>query len=393
MTLTLYRRHKKTCPNFGKTRREAQRKCNCKFWVGGVLAGREVRLSLDTRDSKKANEKVHEWEAKERVIERGAAVTLDDAWISLLADLEARKLSHQTIRKYKLLERQMKAYGKERGLTMLGQFDLDVLSKFRATWKDGPRTASKKLERLRAFFRFAHDRQWVESNPAGRIKLPKVSIRPTMPLTHDEMVKILVACDKLQTTTPVEGKLNAHRLKTLILLMRYTGMRVSDAATLTTDRLDGKRLFLYTQKTGVPVYTVLPDSVLKALDATPRVTDTRYFWSGQGKRESVVCHWQMRLKRVFDLAEVSKGQGNAISHRFRDTFAVELLLAGVPIERVSILLGHQSVRVTEKHYNPWVRSRQEQLEADVASAWKQDPVLNPKIIRTKSVHIEKGPVN
>jgi hypothetical protein len=97
----------------------------------------------------------------------------------MLADLEARKLSHQTVRKYKLLQRQMKAYGEERRLTMLGQFDLDVLRKFRATWKDGPRTAGKKLERLRAFFRFAHDRQWVESNPATRIKQPKFSIRPT----------------------------------------------------------------------------------------------------------------------------------------------------------------------------------------------------------------------
>lgn len=393
MTLTLYRRHKRTCPNFGRARREAQKKCNCKFWVDGVLAGREVRLSLDTRDSKKANQKVHEWEAKERVVERGAAVTLADAWTSLLGDLEARKLSHQTVRKYKLLERQMKAYGEERGLTMLGQFDLDVLSKFRATWKDGPRTAGKKLERLRAFFRFAHDRQWVENNPATRIKLPKVSIRPTMPLTHEEMVKILTACDGLRATAPIEGRLNAHRLKTLVLLMRYTGMRVSDAVTLTTDRLDGKRLFLYTQKTGVPVYTVLPDSVLKALEATPRVTDTRFFWSGMGKRETVICDWQMRLKKVFDSAEVSKGEGNAISHRFRDTFAVELLLAGVPIERVSILLGHQSIRVTERHYNPWVRSRQEQLEADVASAWKLDPVLNQKIVGTNPVHIAKGPVN
>lgn len=392
MTLTLYRRHKKTCPNFGKARRDIQKKCLCKFWVDGVLGGREVRISLNTRDSKKANEKVHEWEAKEMVIEPGAAVTLADAWTSMLADLEARKLSHSTIRKYKLLQRQMKAYGEERGLAMLAQFDLDVLSKFRATWKDGPRTASKKLERLRAFFRFAHDRQWVEKNPATRIKLPKISIRPTMPLTHDEMVKILTACDDLQITTPREGKLNAVRTKALVILMRYSGMRVSDAVTLTTDRLDGKRLFLYTQKTGVPVYTVLPDSVLKALEATPRVTDTRYFWSGQGKRESVVCHWQMRLKKVFDLAGVSKGEGNAISHRFRDTFAVELLLAGVPIERVSILLGHQSVRVTEKHYNPWVRSRQEQLEADVASAWKQDPILNQKG-GTNFVHLAKGPVN
>jgi hypothetical protein len=105
--------------------------------VDGVLAGREVRLSLATRDSKKANQKVHEWESKEMVVERGAAVTLADAWTSLLADLEARKLSHQTIRKYKLLERQIKAYGEERGLKMLAQFDLDVLSKFRRRGKMG----------------------------------------------------------------------------------------------------------------------------------------------------------------------------------------------------------------------------------------------------------------
>ena len=45
------------------------------------------------------------------------------------------------------------------------------------------------------------------------------------------------------------------------------------------------------------------------------------------------------------------------AHRFRDTMAVELLKAGTPIERVSILLGHSSVRVTEKHYNPWNRAR------------------------------------
>src|SRR5882724_6909566 len=62
--------------------------------------------------------------------------------------------------------------------------------------------------------------------------------------------------------------------------------------------------------------------------------------------------------------------GKAHAHRFRDTFAVELLLAGVPIERVSILLGHQSVRITEMHYALWVRARQEQLEADVRRTWQ-----------------------
>jgi integrase len=53
----------------------------------------------------------------------------------------------------------------------------------------------------------------------------------------------------------------------------------------------------------------------------------------------------------------------------RDTFAVEMLLAGVPIDQVSMLLGHSSVKITEKHYSPWVKARQDQLAASVRNAW------------------------
>ena len=56
-------------------------------------------------------------------------------------------------------------------------------------------------------------------------------------------------------------------------------------------------------------------------------------------------------------------------HMFRDTFAVEMLLAGVPLEQVSVLLGHKSVKITEKHYAPWVKARQELLAANVRKAW------------------------
>jgi integrase/recombinase XerD len=373
--LTLYRRHKKTCVNFSLERHAKQRACNCMFWADGVLAGREIRLSLKTRDSKKAAEIVHKMDATESLPAAGAPVTLAHAWESIISDLEARKLSFGTIRKYKLLKRHMTDFGKERGLSLLAQFDLDTLGRFRQTWKEGPRTASKKLERLRAFFRFCFDRQWTDSNPATRIRLPKVQLSPTMPLTSADMTKILAACEKLELESQPHGRVNARRLKTLVLLMRYTGIRVSDAVTLTTDRLDGKKIFLYTAKTGTPVYTVLPESVRLALEATPLTSGNRFFWTGNGKRETAICDWQMRMKSLFDLAGISKGSGNAISHRFRDTFAVELLLAGVPIERVSILLGHQSVRITEKHYSPWVRSRQEQLEADVTAAWLRDPML------------------
>ena len=68
---------------------------------------------------------------------------------------------------------------------------------------------------------------------------------------------------------------------------------------------------------------------------------------------------------MFELAKV-KG---AHSHRFRDTFAVSLLENGVSIENVSVLLGHSSVRITERHYKPWVKTLQKKLEDEVRKAW------------------------
>jgi CubicO group peptidase (beta-lactamase class C family) len=37
--------------------------------------------------------------------------------------------------------------------------------------------------------------------------------------------------------------------------------------------------------------------------------------------------------------------------------------------RESALLGHWSVRITERHYKPWVRTLQKKLEDEVRKAW------------------------
>ena len=131
--LTLYRRHKASCPQFPEGRNSHNR-CKCMIWADGVLGGKETRQSVKTRDWTKANKTVQQWEAQEKIIEGPVAVTLADAWTALLADLKTR-VSHETIRKYKTLESQMAAWGTERGLTLLSQFDLDTLSQFRQRGK------------------------------------------------------------------------------------------------------------------------------------------------------------------------------------------------------------------------------------------------------------------
>lgn len=80
--------------------------------------------------------------------------------------------------------------------------------------------------------------------------------------------------------------------------------------------------------------------------------------------------WLTRSK--LPLANIRKPDGElkrCHPHMFRDTFAVEMLLAGVPIDQVSILLGHASVKVTEKSYAPFVKARQVQLQESVRNAW------------------------
>jgi site-specific recombinase XerD len=67
---------------------------------------------------------------------------------------------------------------------------------------------------------------------------------------------------------------------------------------------------------------------------------------------------------------------------FRDTFAVELLLSGVPMEDVQILLGHTSIKTTENSYAPWVKARQERLEGHIRNAWSLEPELGtPEVHR------------
>src|SRR5262249_50966523 len=150
-------------------------------------------------------------------------------------------------------------------------------------------------------------------NEASRLKPPKVTDPPTAPLTKEQVDSILVACHSYP------DKANAIRLRALVLLLRYCGLRIRVSVTLARNRVQGDKLFLYTAKTGTAVYCPLPPIVIAALNVIPN--STYFFWTGFSKPKSAVGDWQRSLKRLFKLA----GVPDAHAHRFRDTFSVELL--------------------------------------------------------------------
>jgi integrase len=212
------------------------------------------------------------------------------------------------------------------------------------------------------------------------LKKPKTpDIVPTDYFLREEFDAILKATEKYEFGGGTDCRHRALRLRALTLLMRWSGLSILDATKLERDRLSTNengddQIFLYRAKTGVPVYVVIPSVAAKALRALPNSNPRYFFWSGNGDPRSAAKGFQRSYWKVFRLAAIKMPDGTrkrCHPHMFRDTFAVELLLAGVPIDQVSLLLGHSSVKITERHYAPFCKARQEQLTAAVKLAWQK----------------------
>ncbi len=311
---------------------------------------------------------IHEWEAAREIGGKPFVIpTISEALQKYFDDAEARHLAPSTIRKRReLLNGKLLPYCKSKGHEQLKDLNVDTLRSFRKTWKFAATSAVKRLEYLRGFLRFCEESEWIERNPAKAIKPPRVTQKPTLPFDNLEVERILVAADQLADWGTFGPKLRA-----MVMLLRHSGLRIQDAACLERSRLKEDKLFLYTQKTGTPVNCPLPPETVKALEGLQNEHRDYFFWDAQSERETTVKSWNRVFQKLFSAAEPPIVGGHA--HRFRDTFAISLLLKGVDLANVSVLLGHSSIKVTERHYSPWVKARQDQLEADVRLTWAPTP--------------------
>ncbi len=364
--LTIYRRHTKDCPH----RSRSYRRCRCPLWVQGTLGGEVVRRSMDLTAWEAAQEVVHQWTVTGKIGGKlGSSMSVREAAERYLADATARKLSVRSVGRYRgFLIRVLVPWCEKEKVKEVRDLDFATLSKFRASWTTwSAYTSAKNLELLRMFLRFCVRAKWMEENPAEELQSPKIKMAPTLPFEEEEEKRILEACE-LYKVHNKHGKRSPERLRTFCLTLRYSGLRIGDVATLPVSKLHENKLQLYTHKTGVMVFVPLPPFVADALrvQASLNSNPDYFFWTGKSSVKCQTVLWQRALAMLFKKAKVE----GAHPHRYRDTFAVSLLLAGVPIETVATLLGHGSTKTTEKHYAPWIAARQDALEAAVSKTWK-----------------------
>ena len=78
---------------------------------------------------------------------------------------------------------------------LIGEIGLSYLDVYFQSWKLAGITAEKKVGRLRGFFNFCVERDWIEKNPAKLLKAPRHVQTPTEPVSDEDFDKLIEACD------------------------------------------------------------------------------------------------------------------------------------------------------------------------------------------------------
>lgn len=416
--LNVFRRHKHPCKrdewDFGYT------KCSCPVIIRGTLNGRRITSTLSKylpREQQSSLEAGRAlallWERAGHPVkpteESAASPATDTEKPASLPSVEIAVksfISHATdtgngestlYKKNNVFltgKQSLTAFAAHKGVRFLQEIDISFLREWRSTWKVAALSRHKRQCQVIGFLWFCERSGWFPRNFASDMtkSLGRIKFTPTQTgYFSPELYKAIIDATYLYSDRPSIDKHNSlqiggDRIRTLTELMRWTGLRIRDAATLERNKLSFDpatgmhSIMVYQKKTGEPVYCPIPPHVVEMLRSIPRgpkqSADSRYFfWTGNGKPKTVVANWQRSYDKLFDLVSDLAGKP-AHPHMFRDTFAVESILAGMRIEDVSMILGHSSVATTEKSYMPWVRARQESLNTSVVKSW-----INQGIIR------------
>jgi site-specific recombinase XerD len=394
--VNVYTRHSESCPHDGKPH---YKRCDCFKYIYLLKDGKRSTISAKTRSwsvaEKKAQDIRDSWDPVKRKLkelddrqkaEEAEVVSLEYAVDRWLRSIEQASENENTTSKYKTLCGHLKVWGQRTRLDKLTEVTPDAFDDWITSWRAdaeypgdriGKTTAARRLEMIKRFTKYCVKMRWLAIDPAAELDAITPDDTETLPLLDGRYEAVLQATYRYDEEMRPDDRFGPE-LRAIIELMRWSGLRISDALKTPKDALVGNRLNIKKiVKTGKALTLIIPNHVCEALWAlSPRPTvDSRYFfWSGVSKTKSLTGQWQRKLYRLNQYLDLKDYEGNPLgfhSHQLRDTFAVEHLLSGTLMEDLSAMLGHASIKVTEKYYAPWVPQRQAALELKMAEAIKR----------------------
>ena len=222
---------------------------------------------------------------------------------------------------------------------------------------------------LSSAYEYAIENSYIKDNPVLKSRMPSFahSIKSDVPEYSAEQVRKLL----------LFAKENDSHIYIFLLLALYTGLRKGELLALTWDDVDydkkllrvnksrtGSRKAITTQITTPKTESSnrkipLNDTVLEALKAEKKRQEEYAEILGNGYDKSNFIIRTVLGKPYVNLSAINRvvnrltekaGLPHCTIHGFRHSVASILDDNGVPIQDISVLLGHESVQTTERIY-------------------------------------------
>ncbi len=209
-------------------------------------------------------------------------------------------------------------------------------------------TINNYIRNLKVYFNFMQDNYIINDNPFDKVKFLK-SQREKKAFITDEKFHKLLKC--LDTTKYAE-----YRDYVIIQLIFDTGMRIGETLLIdiTTDLdLENRAIYLRAEMTKANIaravfFSVKMCEVLKRwIKFKDRYIESNLLFPVQLRdKPLLVNNFEKNYKKYCDRVGIEE----CSPHGIRNNFAKRFLMSGGDIYTLSKILGHSSVKVTEKSY-------------------------------------------
>lgn len=209
-----------------------------------------------------------------------------------------------------------------------------------------PRSQSRLVSGIRAFFRYLLIEDKITSSPADLLESPRPGRKLPVVLSLDEIDRIQAAIDL--------SKAEGHRNRAIIETLYSCGLRVSELIDLRLSNLffrDGyirvtgkgskERLVPISSKAMHEIETYLQE--IRNTISPVKGAENIVFLNRRGNRLTRVMIFTI-VQQLANKAGISK---RISPHTFRHSFATHLVEGGADLRAVQEMLGHESILTTE----------------------------------------------
>ncbi len=292
----------------------------------------------------------------------GENKTIGDLLDKYIKEYAIPNKAPNTVRTDKSMINEIKAYFGDRKLK---EVTPNLIACYKSFCRDkglSPASINHRRGLLRHAFNLAvREWEWVGENPVERVTPEKVRNARDRWLTIEEEKRLIVNCVLYPTIKGNETE-SHYWLQEIVIFALNTGMRQDELLSLEWPNVDlfRKTATVVRSKNGEKRTIPLNQRVFELLRSKAKVRSIRsnYVFTNEVGNKIIASNVLRAFYKALERAEITDFR----FHDLRHTFATRLAQAGVDFYKISKLLGHKDVRMTQRYSHHYPESLRDGVE-------------------------------